>query len=156
MEQEAFQDLFTIQGQRMCWGCGADNTHGLQIKSYWDGDEAICTWMPQEYHLVGMSYLNGGIIATIMDCHSTCAAIAYAYRQEGRQIGSEPLIPYVGGTVHVSFLKPTPIDQPVLMRARLKEIHERKSIFTCDLYSGDVHSSTGEFTAVRVPLAWAD
>ena len=140
----------------MCWGCGADNPHGLRIKSYWEGDEAVCTWTPEAYHLVGMRFLNGGVIATIMDCHCTCAAIAHAYRLEGREIGSAPTILYVGGTVNVSFLKPTPIDRPVVMRARAQAVHPRKSIFSCDLYSGDVLSSRGEFTLVRVPEAWAD
>ena len=156
MSGQAFQDLYPLKGARMCWGCGADNDQGLQIKSYWDGEDTVCTWTPQPYHLVGMQYLNGGVIATIMDCHATCSAIAYAYRQEGREIGSAPLILYVGGTVNVSFLKPTPIEQPVSMRAHPKAIHPKKSIFTCDLFSGDQRTASGDFTLVRVPEAWAD
>jgi acyl-coenzyme A thioesterase PaaI-like protein len=156
MDQRAFQDCFTLPGALTCWGCGRDNDQGLQIKSYWDGDEAVCTWKPQEYHLVGLKYLNGGIIVTIMDCHCTCAAMASAYRAEGREIGSDPPIAYVGGTINVSFLKPTPIDREVVLRARLKAAHPKKSIFTCDLLSGDEVCAAGEFTLVRVPSDWGE
>ncbi len=156
MSQRAFQDCFTLPNMTSCWGCGKDNNHGLQIKSYWDGDGAVCTWTPRDYHLVGMKFLNGGIIATIMDCHCTCAAIAAAYRAEGREIGSDPTIFYVGGTVNVSFLKPTPIDQDVVLRAHLKAAHPKKSIFACELFSGDEVCAAGEFTLVRVPTGWGE
>jgi len=29
---------------RVCFGCGADNNDGLQIKSFMQGDTAICTF----------------------------------------------------------------------------------------------------------------
>ncbi len=76
-----------------CWGCGRLNDKGLQIKSRWDGEEGVCTWRPQEFHAAGpRDVLSGGIIASIIDCHSVCTAVADAYRFEGRHIGSDPEI----------------------------------------------------------------
>ncbi|KKK55838.1 hypothetical protein LCGC14_3070560, partial [marine sediment metagenome] len=62
MEQEALQDK-APEVISKCWGCGRNNENGLQIKSYWTGEEAVCTWKPQKYHLAFPGILNGGIIA---------------------------------------------------------------------------------------------
>jgi hypothetical protein len=35
----AFQEEFAELGSHQCWGCGTRNEHGLQVKSYWDGEE---------------------------------------------------------------------------------------------------------------------
>jgi len=42
MSQEAFQDKWPDEVS-YCFGCGRNNEKGFQIKSYWDGDEAVCT-----------------------------------------------------------------------------------------------------------------
>ena len=74
MSKKAFQDNWE---HNECWGCGCSNEHGLYIKSYWVEDKSVCTWMPNKSHKAGPTgYLNGGVIATIMDCHSICTAIA--------------------------------------------------------------------------------
>jgi hypothetical protein len=89
MERAAFQDQIT---DNFCFGCGPTNQQGLRIKSYWDGpNESICTYQPESHQNAGSKqFLNGGIIATLIDCHCICTAIAYAYRDEGREIGSSP------------------------------------------------------------------
>ena len=43
MEPRAFQDEFAEMGFHQCWGCGSQNEQGLQTKSYWEGEESICT-----------------------------------------------------------------------------------------------------------------
>ena len=102
----------------LCWGCGPLNERGLRIKSYWNGLESVCSWQPQDVFMAGPRHiLNGGIIATVLDCHCICTAIAVAYEQEGREMGPEPHIWYATASMNVRYLKPTPIDQPVLLRA---------------------------------------
>jgi acyl-coenzyme A thioesterase PaaI-like protein len=155
-EIQTFQD--NIPGN-YCWGCGRINEHGLQIKSYWSGDEAVCTWRPKPYHAAGPRHiLNGGIIATIIDCHCVCTAIAAAYRAEGREIGTEPLIWYVTQSLQVTYLRPTPIDQPLVLRARIKEINEKTTVLTCSLSENGrgEECAQGEVVAVRVPSAWLE
>lgn len=152
MERIAFQDEIP---DNHCWGCGSLNPHGFQIKSYWDGDEAVCHWKPKPEHMAGPTHiLNGGVIATIFDCHCVLTAVAAAYREEGRAISSEPLIWYVTGSLHVDYLKPTPIDETVELRSQIKEMKEKKTIVTCDLYSQGEKCASAEVVAIRVPLSW--
>ena len=98
-DQIAFQDQGSV---RHCHGCGADNKKGLRIKSFWDGSEAIARWRARAHHCGGTAeILNGGIIASLIDCHSLNLAIASAYRAEQRPIGSAPRIGYVTAKMNV-------------------------------------------------------
>jgi len=152
MAQQAFQECIA---ERYCWGCGLLNEHGLQIRSYWSGDQSVCTWQPRPYHAAGPKHiLNGGVIATIIDCHCICTAIAAAYRAEGRSMDTEPSIWYVTASLQVAYLKPTPIDGPVSLRASVKESTGKKTIVTCSLFARGEECARGEVVAVRVPAAW--
>ena len=105
-----------------CFGCGPTNRDGLRIKSFWDGEESVCTFHPSPAHSAGpKQFLNGGIIATLMDCHCLCTAIANTYRVEKREIGTEPLIWCVTASINVTYIRPTSIGRPVLLRARVEE-----------------------------------
>ncbi|HEX6509787.1 MAG TPA: PaaI family thioesterase [Chloroflexota bacterium] len=154
MREPALQDL--IPGNH-CWGCGPLNEHGLRIKSYWLGEGTTCTWQPSPYHMAGPTHvLNGGIIATIIDCHSVCTAIAGHYRAEGRTVDSEPGIWCVTAALEVSYRRPTPISGPVTLHARIEEVKGRKSIVTCSLVAGGEERATARLVAVRVPPEWRD
>ena len=151
---EAFQDA--IPGNH-CWGCGPLNEHGLRIKSYWDGDETVCRWTPLPWHAAGPEHiLNGGIIATVLDCHCVCTAIANHYREEGRPMTSDPLIWCVTAALDVSYLSPTPIDRELLLRARLVERKGKKSIVECSLLSGGEERARARLVAIREPPQWRD
>ena len=152
MQEPAFQDL--MKGNH-CWGCGSDNHHGLQIKSRWYGDESICTWQPRDYYSAGPpGILNGGVIASLIDCHCICTAMAAAYRIQQRDLGSEPLIWYATASLQVNYKRPTPIDQEVTLRARVTETTERRYNLTCSLYAAGEECASGEVVAVRVSAEW--
>src|SRR5712692_7726674 len=141
--------------RQLLLGCGSANAHGLQIKSYWSGDEAVCSWHPGPSHAAGPPHLlNGGIIATIIDCHCVCTAIAAAYRQESRPVGTEPVIWYATASLQVSYLRPTPITGVVELRAQIRQLTDRKTTLTCSLTSAGIVCAQGEVVAVRVPSAW--
>ena len=155
MNRRAIQDQFLRDNH--CWGCGRLNEHGLQLKSYWLGEEAVAIWEPQSYHAAGpLDVVNGGIIATIIDCHSACTAMAAAYQAEGRETGTEPQIWCATASLQVTYLRPTPIDQPVELRARVKEMGERKIVVTCSVLSDGDECARGEVVAVRVPPKWTE
>jgi acyl-coenzyme A thioesterase PaaI-like protein len=144
----AFQDQGSV---RHCHGCGAENDRGLRLKSYWDGDEAVANWRAEAHHCGGtQSNLNGGIIASLIDCHSLNLAIAQAYRAAGRAIGSAPRIGYVTASLQVSYAKPTPMDQPVELRARITRLEGRKAWVSCTLTAAGEVRATGEVLGVRV------
>jgi acyl-coenzyme A thioesterase PaaI-like protein len=144
----SFQDQGSV---RHCHGCGADNEKGLRIKSYWDGDEAVATWRAEPHHCAGTpDNLNGGIIASLIDCHSLNLAIARAYRDEQRAIGSTPRIGYVTANLNVSYLKPTPLVEILELRARIDKIEGRKTWVSCSLRAAGELRATGTVLGVRV------
>jgi len=149
----AFQDQFGIENR--CYGCGPENPEGLQIKSYWGGDEAVCIYQPRPAFLAGPRHvLNGGVIATLIDCHSICTAIAALYKAEGRPIGSDPVIWCVTASMQIDYLRPTPIAAPVSLRARVESMEGKRTTVACSLGSGGIETARGRVVAVRVPLSW--
>ncbi len=146
-----FQDQY-LDARADCWGCGRNNEYGLHIKSHWEGDEAVAHFLPEDYFSGHKGVLNGGIIATLMDCHSIGLAMAYAHREEGRDIGSQPLITYVTGSLKVDYLKPTPLNgQPLELRAVVERTEGRKTFVRCRLLAGGVETARGEVLGVRIP-----
>jgi acyl-coenzyme A thioesterase PaaI-like protein len=152
---DAFQDLMLFNH---CWGCGADNPAGLQLKSRWsanDPEVARATFRPRTEHMAGPRHiLNGGIIATILDCHGVCTSVADAYRWEGREIGRGDTIWFATGSLDVTYRAPAPIDAPVELQARVLERAERKTVVDCTLVAADDVCARATVTAVRVPVSW--
>ena len=132
MSQKPFQDYYPDEVAQ-CYGCGRLNEQGLQIKSYWEGDEAVCTFYPRPYHMAVPGYVYGGLIASLIDCHSTGTAAAAVYRAEGRGMDTEPPLRFVTGSLHVDYLKPTPIEGPLELRSQVKEIQGRKVVVATKL-----------------------
>lgn len=149
---KAFQDHFE---HNLCFGCGASNEGGLQLKSYWDGDDAVATFIPKPHHMAGPTHvLNGGIISTIIDCHCVCTAIADAYRREGRSVGTGVYIWYATVSLKVDFLLPVPINSPVTLTARITTAAEKKTIVECTVVSKGQTCARAEVIAVRVSKEW--
>lgn len=152
MDQKAFQDYYP-ELLSHCYGCGRLNEHGLQIKSYWDGDESVCVFQPRHYHTAVPGYVYGGLIASLIDCHSTGTAAAAAYRAEGRQMDTEPAFRFLTASLHVDYLRPTPIDGSLEVRGKVKEIKGRKVVITTSLSARGEICARGEVVAVQVPQA---
>jgi len=147
-----FQDQMR---ENFCWGCGADNPDGLQLKSNWDGDLAVATWMPHASHAAGpRHFLNGGIIATLLDCHGICTAVASAYRRDGREIGTDPDIWCATASMSIEYLRPAAIDKAVSLRAHESAVDERVSTVECVLESDGKVRAQATVRAVRVPDEW--
>lgn len=152
MSEKAFQDYYPDDLSH-CYGCGRFNESGLQIKSYWDGDESVCHFQPRACHTGPPNYVYGGLIASLIDCHSTATASAAAYRRDGRPQGSEPVYRYVTASLHVDYRRPTPIDATLEVRARVAEMKGRKAIVTSTLSADGVVCAEGEVVAVQMPEA---
>ncbi len=150
MTDKAFQDYYSDQ-LSYCYGCGRLNEHGLHVQSRWDGEEAVCTFQPRPYHIAIPGYVYGGLIASLIDCHCTGTAAAVSYRAEGRAMGSEPALRFVTASLHVDYLKPTPLGVPLEVRAMVKEIKGRKVVLSATLSADGDLCARGEVVAVRMP-----
>jgi acyl-coenzyme A thioesterase PaaI-like protein len=155
MTTKAFQDYYPDHFSH-CYGCGRLNEKGLHIKSYWDGDRTTCTFTPEAHHCAIPGLVYGGMIASVIDCHSTGSAAAFAYRAEGREPGSEPPIRFLTASLHVDFIRPTPLGVPLTLSTQLKEQKGRKVVVSTELTAGGEVCARGEVVAVRVPDHLAD
>ena len=147
--QKAFQDYYPDQWAQ-CYGCGRLNEDGLQIKSYWDGDESVCTFVPRPYHTAIPGYVYGGLIASLIDCHSTGTASAAAYRAQGRALDTEPPLRFVTASLHVDYLRPTPIEGTLELRSQVLEVKDRKVVVSTTLSAGGEVCARGEVVAVKI------
>jgi acyl-coenzyme A thioesterase PaaI-like protein len=147
---KAFQDYYP-DNVAQCYGCGSQNHHGHQIKTRWDGDETVTLFTPEPFQTSVPGYAYGGLIASLIDCHSTGTAAAAMYRSESREMDSLPAFRFVTGSLHVDFLKPTPIAGPLEIRGRVKEIKGRKVIVESTVLAEGVATARGEVVAVQMP-----
>ena len=155
MGEGAFQDYYPEQ-LSYCYGCGRLNEHGLQIKSYWEEDETVCIFQPRPYHTAIPGYVYGGLLASLVDCHGTGSAAAAAYRAEGRAMDSEPPLRFLTASLHVDYLKPTPLGPPLELRGRIKEVKGRKVVVEIRLLANGLVTVQGEVVAVQVPQRLLD
>lgn len=150
MSQKAFQDYYPDEVSH-CYGCGRLNEHGLQLKSYWDGEEAVATFEPEPYHCGIAGFVYGGLIASLLDCHAMATATAATYRAEDREMGTDPALRFVTGSLHVRYIRPTPIGTPLEVRAHIKEIKGRKVVVSATLSAEGQVCARGDVTAVQMP-----
>lgn len=150
MTKKAFQDYYP-EDLSHCHGCGRLNEEGLQIKSYWDGEESVCIYTPKHYHTAIPGYVYGGLIASLIDCHSTGTAAAAKYKEENRAMDTLPPLRFVTASLHVDYLLPTPLGGPIEIRGRVTEVTGRKVVVESRLIAGGKVCATGEVVAVQIP-----
>lgn len=150
MEQKAFQDYYPDE-LSYCYGCGRLNEHGLQIKSHWDGEETRAVYHPLPQHIAIPGYVYGGLIASLIDCHSTGTAAAAAYRHEGREMDTDPPLRFVTASLQVDYLRPTPLGVPLEVRGSVEEITKRKVVVSSTVIAEGEVCATGKVVAVRMP-----
>src|SRR5258708_1662497 len=115
-----------------CFGCGPANELGLRLKSY-AGDDGLvrASFTPWPEHNNGLGFLNGGIIATVLDCHSAAAVMHEAFTR-----GWPPLpgamLPFVTSGLDVRYLRPAPLDAAVALVARVTAASEAE--ITADVW----------------------
>jgi acyl-coenzyme A thioesterase PaaI-like protein len=138
-----------------CWGCGSDNPEGLHLKSYWDGQLAVAHFTPDTKFAAGPRHvLNGGLIATLLDCHGVCTAMARTYDDEGRAIGSQPELWRATTAMTVEYLRPTPLGQEVELRGRVSALAEKVLTVECTLSAAGKERARATVASVRVPEEW--
>lgn len=150
MTEKAFQDFYP-DSTAHCYGCGRLNADGYQIKSFWEGQESVCHFQPQPKHIAIPGYVYGGLLASLIDCHGTGTAAAAGYRAQDRAMDSQPALRYLTASLHVHYLKPTPLGPVLEVHARVKEIKGRKVAIEEWIIVNGIVTVRGEVLAVQVP-----
>lgn len=147
------QPLQDTWPQATCYGCGPANPFGLHIKSYWseDGSAVVATYHADPKYNAGFdNVMYGGLVASLIDCHSVWAAIAYTYRLEGREHGTPPIVTYVTGRLDVRYLRPTPLNELIHLHAIVEKVEGRKATIVCQLGPAGSVTAEGHVLAVRI------
>jgi acyl-coenzyme A thioesterase PaaI-like protein len=143
MEPESLQERYAPLS--VCFGCGPANEQGLRIRSVVEGESVVARWTPREYHHAFAGFLNGGIISTVLDCHSNWTG-AYSLMVKAGA-GSPP--PTVSSSIFVEFLKPTPIATLVLEAHSVETTDRRVEVESILTTGGEATARLrGTFVAV--------
>ncbi len=137
----------------ICYGCGPANEHGLQIKSVApetvDAGDVIAHWRPKPFHEAFPGVLNGGIIGSILDCHSNWTAAWYIMNLRGEDHSACT----VTAEYKIKILRPTPSGEELEMRSRVTKVFDKKDRVwvTAELIGGGKVCATceGLFVAVE-------
>lgn len=128
----------------MCFGCGPANPRGLRLRSFETADGAVwADFQPWSEHDNGLGYLNGGIIATLLDCHSAAAVVVAA-----RDLGVAPDggLQYVTAGIEVRYRRPAPLSNPVQLLARPVSVDEGTILVDAELWWDDKVRATARAT----------
>jgi acyl-coenzyme A thioesterase PaaI-like protein len=144
MAEPSLQDRFAPDSR--CFGCGPANPAGLRIGSRENGEELIAEWTPGPHHEAFDGVLNGGIIGTLLDCHSNWTAAMRLMRARGAD--RPPTC--VTAEYSIRLLRPTPTGGPVSLRAWVVQAGEDRATVEAELTAGDQTTATcrGTFVAV--------
>ena len=116
-----------------CFGCGPANERGLQLKSYREGDLVVAHFTPWPEHDNGIGFLNGGIIATLLDCHSAAAVFETADENGWERLGGSAFS-FITAGIEVEYLRPAPLDDTVELRARILSASEPEIVCEDELW----------------------
>ncbi|SMC03853.1 Thioesterase superfamily protein [Sulfobacillus thermosulfidooxidans DSM 9293] len=135
-----------------CYGCGRLNDHGHHFRTRWNNEETLTEYIPLPQHIAVPGFVYGGLLASLVDCHSTGSAALALYRQDGHELGDAAPVPRcVTASLKIDFVKPTPLGQRLTVRGRIVEIGRRKVIVHSDVYAGDTLCAKSEVVAVLAP-----
>ena len=134
IQQRYFPDL-------TCFGCGPANTAGLQLHSYPAEDgRARATFQAWPQHDNGLGYLNGGVIATVLDCHS---AAAVAVESERLGLPPDGTLQFVTAGLDVRYRRPSPLSEPAELVAQVESSSLEEMSIEVELWWQDKLRATG-------------
>jgi acyl-coenzyme A thioesterase PaaI-like protein len=137
----------TYAPNNRCYGCGPANAQGLRIRSFEEGEDLVCDWVPQPHHLAFEGTVNGGILGSLLDCHSNWAAAIHLMKKRGLS----ELPATVTAHFHVTLKRPTPIDATLHLRAHVVESTDDRAVVEATIEANGKITATcrGTFVAVK-------
>lgn len=138
-----------------CYGCGRLNPHGYQLKTYPAGELTESRFTPRPEHTAIPGFVYGGLIASLIDCHSTGSAAIFKMLAEGKEPGSEEAPRFVTAHLEVDYLAPTPMGVELRLVGRSVEVGERKVVVDTEMFAGDKRVAKGHAVLVLMPETMA-
>ena len=148
MEANPIQDLYP-EAVAHCYGCGRKNDLGHHFQTVWDeeAEEGVTLFTPQPHHMAIPGYVYGGLIASLLDCHGVGTAAAAVRRERGE----DHELRYVTASLHVEFLRPTPLGPELEARGKVVEMGEKKVVVDVRMLVEGVECANGRVIAVLMP-----
>ncbi len=145
MTSQSLQEKYAPHNS--CFGCGPANDQGLKIRSFVQGEEVVAQWQPQPHHEAFPGMLNGGIIGSLLDCHSNWTAAWHLMQRAG--VDHPPCT--VTADYAIKLLRPTPTDTPVELIATVAESTDDRAVIEAKLIAKGKVCATcrGTFVAVK-------
>jgi acyl-coenzyme A thioesterase PaaI-like protein len=116
----------------MCYGCGPANPDGLHLRSFREDDLTVAEFVPRAEHDNGFGFVNGGIIATVLDCHGAATVLWEADARHWQAAEGAPL-PFITAGFDVKFLRPTPLGPVLRLTASPLSIDESEIVVSATL-----------------------
>lgn len=154
MNPVAVQDLYPNDVAH-CYGCGRLNEEGLHVRTLWEGGEGVARFTPRPHHVAVPGIVYGGLLASLVDCHGIGTAAAAFMESAGQVPGRDPSPRFVTASLRVEFLKPTPVGEELVLRARPEAVGERKVRVAAEVVVAGEVTVRGEVLAVRMPESMA-
>ena len=129
-----------------CFGCGQANPDGLRLRSYPEDEGVVGTFAPGMSHSNGMGSLNGGIIATVLDCHSGAAVLSASAGP-----GGDLTDLWVTAGLEIRYRRPTFLEHPCHLHARVIERSDSLMVVAATLASEDKVRVQAESRWARLP-----
>jgi acyl-coenzyme A thioesterase PaaI-like protein len=129
----------------ICFGCGPANAKGLRLRSFPEGDAVVADFLPESHHQAFPGMLNGGIIGTLLDCHSRWTASWHLMNKTS----ASTLPCTVTADFHVRLRRPTPFG-PVKLRAAVSESTDTRAVVFAELFAAGRVTATCTATFVVV------
>jgi acyl-coenzyme A thioesterase PaaI-like protein len=141
----SLQDRYAPHG--ICFGCGPANAKGLKIKSFAKGEKVEATWKAESFHQAFPGVLNGGIIGSLLDCHSNWTAAWHLMKKNG--MTEAPCT--VTSEYSVKLTRPTPYDADLHLLAWVVDSTEDRATVEARLTANGKVCATckGIFVAVK-------
>jgi Uncharacterized protein, possibly involved in aromatic compounds catabolism len=145
MELPSLQQRYAPEGR--CFGCGPANEQGLRIESRVAADgTVVAIWQPRPEHEAFEGFVNGGILGTLIDCHSNWTAIAALLARHGGVAAPST----VTAEYSVRFRRPTPSDRPLRLIGRAVEVGDDRVTVETSIEVDGVTTASGRATFVAV------
>ncbi|MCU9602263.1 PaaI family thioesterase [Pallidibacillus thermolactis] len=151
--EKAVQDYY---GEEIAWcyGCGRLHKDGHHFRTGWlnNTNQTVTYYRPTKDQIGIPGFIYGGLIASLIDCHSMGSAALVLHRKNGHEIGDGTEPPrFVTASLHIDYLKPTPEGALLKAVGTVEEIHPKKWKVVTEMFADDIFCAKGEVIAAVMP-----